>query len=140
MVTSFCRKTVFSILFLFSFAAGTICGVLLFRIMLPFGQAWIVDYCVSLRDSRSGPLIFRLLLLVRPFLVVFAAGLLPFRRRLIPILIALRGCLLAYTCAAFYFCQVVFTAYLLRNLLCLPLYYLFCALCLHLPVADHEID
>lgn len=137
MTTLFCKKTVFSILFLISFAVGTICGVLLFRLMLPRGQDWILDYCVSLRHSMSVPPIFQVLLLVRPFLIVFAAGLLPFRRKLIPALIALRGCLLAYTCSAFYSCDVVFTAYLLRNLLCLPLYYSFCAFCLRLPVADH---
>lgn len=127
MTALFCKKSVFSILFLFFFIGGTICGVLLLRAVFFLRPDWLSQYCTALITTEPAGVLRHLLFLVYPLLCVIAVGLTPLRRHIIPVLIALRGCLLAYSCSAFYVCGISWFAFLMRQLLLLPLFYLLCA-------------
>ena len=121
---SFCKKSVFSVLFLVSFLLGTICGILLFRSVFVLHPGWIVDYgtALSMGTSRGG--ISCLFFSVMPFLVLFLLGMFSAGYRLIPALISVRGCLLCYYMSCCHVSGSVFGAVLCRNLFLLPLFYL----------------
>lgn len=138
MKNYFCKNSVFSILFFAFFSIGTICGVLLFRLVLMQKPEWITDYCKALRRSDPGFGFRQLLFFAWPFLSVVAVGLTPLGKRCIPALIALRGCLLAYTCAGFYISGISYSGFFLRNIPLISLYFLLCAFFYHLSLSGRS--
>ena len=136
MTGLFCKKSVFSILFLVFFIGGTICGVLLLRVVFLMRPDWLDQYCAVIYHAEPSDRLRHLLFLAYPLLSVVAAGLTPFKLRIIPILILLRGCLLAYSCSAFYVCGLSCFGFLIPQLFILPLFYLLCAFfCCRSPAA-----
>ncbi len=121
---SFCKNSVFSILFLVSFLLGTICGVLLFRAVYVLHPGWIEDYGSALVQAASHAGLSRFLFALMPFLVLFLFGVFSEGYRLVPVLIAARGCFLCYYLSC---CQVSGSGggpVLFRNLILLPVFYL----------------
>ena len=127
MAHNFCKKSVFCILFLFFFAIGTICGVFLCQMVLIAAPDWMFCYCAALAKSDTAGGVRRFFFLLWPFLAVFAVGLTPMRRKLIPIAVALRGCLLAYCCTALYMSGSLSFFFIVLNALLMPIYFILCA-------------
>ena len=90
-----CKNTVFGIVFFLFFFLGAICGVFLFRCLQRSDSAWLAAYCAALSGAGNLSGGALLLLLLRPVAVVLAVGMFPFGHRLLPLLIFLRGCLMA---------------------------------------------
>ena len=126
MIFTFCKKSVFSVIFLVFFLIGTICGIFLFRALYYSNAKWLIEYCRALECMYVPGMLYQLLFLLLPFLCVFAAGLTSFCRKLIPGLVAARGMVFSYFICAIitvdFDCRTVF----LRNLILLPLFYVFC--------------
>lgn len=123
---SFCKKSVFCILFLLFFALGTICGVLFLRCLLTEDVTWLRSYCAELDHSNRSGVLLTLWFLLLPFLGAFAVGLTPFKDKLFPALFFLRGCFCVYAVGAFYTLGIPLTGILLRNLVLLPIFYAVC--------------
>lgn len=118
-----CRNSVFCIFFLVLFLAGTICGVLLFRLAADRSANWLLAYGRKLqRDGLYlawGPW-------VRPLLAAGVLGLVPWGRRVLPWLILLRGLLTAYGVCVAYGCGLSLAPAALRGLILGPAYFLVC--------------
>ena len=121
-----CKNAVFSIVFFLFFIFGAICGALLFRMISQKSGTWIADYCLAL--SGAGPLSTGafLFVLLRPVLLVLVAGMIPGGHRTLPILIFLRGCLMAYSASACFVTGVSPAFVIFRGVILLPLFYFFC--------------
>ena len=119
-----CKNAVFSIVFLFFFFLGTICGIFLFRCIAQSQSLWLRDYCTALSGAFSGP--GAVAALLRPLLVVLAVGMFPFGHRLLPLIIFFRGCLMAYCFSACFAAGLSPELPMLRGVLLLPLFYFFC--------------
>lgn len=122
----FCKKSVFSVLFLIFFLLGTICGIFLLRCILLSDNSWLSAYCSLLQRSPSGHPLMVLWFYVLPFLGVLVTAILPGGARLVYLLAFFRGCFLAYTFGAFYFLGISFRPVLLRSMLTLPMFFALC--------------
>lgn len=124
MQFSFCKKSVFSILFLLSFLFGTICGVLLFRFLYVLHDGWLEQYGELLVYRSSGfgfSFVFTSFL---PFMALFLLGIIPEGYQIVPVLIAIRGCLLSYFLSFCQICGASSGIMFYRNLVLLPIFYL----------------
>lgn len=91
-----CRNSVFCTLFLVCFLVGTICGILLFRWLSNDKGAWVLRYGASLLTSERIHFASLLLSIFRPALLAFLAGVVSFGYRAVPVLVFVRGALMAY--------------------------------------------
>jgi len=126
MAFSKCRKSLFCILFLFFFSLGTICGVLSFRYLAELCSGWMYLYCGSLHPLRNGlflPFVFSWL---RPLLLAFLMRMVPWGKRVLPVLIFSRGFLTAYSAAACFSCGQPPVWVIVRGMTLLPLFYALC--------------
>ena len=123
MQFSFCKKSVFSVLFLLSFLLGTICGVLLFRCVYVYHSDWIVDYGSALFIRIDRISISCLAFALIPFVSLFLLSIFPEGYRVLPVLIAVRGCLLCYFLCLCHVGGISYGAVFCRNLFLLPLFY-----------------
>ena len=114
-----CKNSVFCMLFLVSFAFGTICGVLLFRLLADCENDWILVYGRSLPASYG-------LGWLRPLLLAALLGLVGWGRLMIPVLIFCRGLLMAYLVSVLHSCSLGLGSALFRGLIMLPLFFLIC--------------
>ena len=121
----FCKKSVFSILFLISFLLGTTCGVLLFRYIHVAHRLWISDYGLLLASVSSAGILLRLLFVLVPFFALYLLGLFSEGFRMVPFLIAVRGCILAYYFSCCYVSGISVRSVIIKNIVLLPLYYYF---------------
>lgn len=117
-----CRNSVFCVIFCFWFFLGTICGILLFRILTSDRGNWIEAYCSALYDEQTVGLWSLILCWFRPLVLVGLLGLVPWGFRVLPVLIFLRGALIAYASAAWYFSGLDPVWIVVRGLTLLPLY------------------
>lgn len=126
MRLSFCKNSVFCVLFYVSFFLGTICGVLFLRCMLVNNYLWLSAYCHELQ--RTAPNSFLLLgwFQLLPFLAAVLIYFLPHKDKLFPALIFLRGCISAYTVGAYYMLDVPLADILLYSLLLFPAFFAVC--------------
>jgi len=116
-----CRISVFCILYLVLFLLGTICGVLLFRLLCSRQDGWILAYSrVLSEETLPGSRLFSWL---RPLIVVVLLGLVPWGKRFIPVLIVLRGLLMAYFVSALFACGQPMGPAVLRGATMLPLFF-----------------
>ena len=122
---SFCKNSVFCILFLLFFSLGTICGVLLLHCVLRSDSQWVRAYCTALASQGGRGAFLNLWFLLLPFLAAFAIMLLPGGDKLLPVLFFLRGCVCTYSIGACLALQIPLTGILLRNLFLLPAFYAF---------------
>ena len=116
-----CRISVFCTLFLVLFLLGTICGVLLFRLLCSDQDRWILTYSRIL--SAGGLPGSRLFSWVRPLIVAVLPGLVPWGKRVIPVLVLLRGLLMAYLASALFACGLPLGGVVLRGATMLPLFF-----------------
>ena len=121
-----CKNTVFGIVFFLFFFLGAICGVFLFRCLQRSDSAWLAAYCAALSGAGNLSGGALLLLLLRPVAVVLAVGMFPFGHRLLPLLIFLRGCLMAYSFSACFISGLSPEFVVFRGFILLPLFYFFC--------------
>lgn len=121
-----CKNAVFSALFFLFFSLGTICGAFLLQMISQEDGGWIRAYCTALSQAEALSPWAALFVLVRPILLVLAAGMVPGGYRLLPVLIFLRGCLTAYAAAACFVTGMSPAFVILRGLLLLPFFYFFC--------------
>ena len=102
MVFSKCRNSVFCVFLLLCFLAGTICGVLCFRIFLSSDPAWLSGYITQVfRADLFGFLGFFFSRL-RPFLVLSLLCTFPYRNKLILTSVFFRGCMGSYLFSALF--------------------------------------
>lgn len=97
-----CKISVFCGFLLLCFSAGTICGVLCFRILFRSCGYWVAGYYA--RFSQSGLSAFLQLFFsrLRPFLIVTLVSVWSARSRFILVLAFLRGSSISYLlCTAF---------------------------------------
>ena len=123
---SFCKKSLFSIQFLFFFFCGTISGVLLLRCLLHADGFWLAAYCADLQKVAPKSFWMFLWFLLLPFLCAIAIGFSPYKKKLFPILFFLRGCVYAYTVGAYYSAGVSLFGILLRSMLFIPVFFTLC--------------
>ena len=121
-----CRKSVFCILFLLFFFLGTICGILLFRCLAGSASEWVKAYCQVLVQQQNHGVFWLFVTWCRPMLLAGLTGLVPWGDRVLPVLIAGRGLLMAYAAAALYACGQPVMWLVFRGLALLPLFYLVC--------------
>ncbi len=121
---SFCKNSVFSILFLVSFLSGTICGVLLFRAVYVLHPVWITEYGRTLVECASILGFSNMFFVLMPFFLLLLLGMFSLGYRLIPIFVACRGCLLSYFLSCCFVSGIGGGVILRRNLVLLPLLYL----------------
>ena len=123
---SFCKKSVFSILFLLSFVAGTICGNLMVRVAVLADPEWISRYSNELILSVPSSILLQILFCAIPFLAAVGIGALPFGSKLLLFLIGLRAYFLSYFLSVCYLTGIPVFLYLFRCICLLPLFYLLC--------------
>lgn len=123
---SFCKNSVFCVQFFTFFFLGTICGILLLRVMLISDCAWLREYCACLRIARFGNRILMIWFLFLPLLAAVGLYFIPHRNNLFPILFFVRGCLLSYAVGATYTQGLPLGDILFCNLLMLPLFFALC--------------
>ncbi len=123
---SFCKKSLFSILFLVFFFLGTICGILLLRFILICDNSWMTAYCLTLESSGPSRGLMSLWFHLWPFLSALAIYFLPHKDKLFLVLFFLRGCICAYTIGAYYAMGVPLMDVVLKNLLIFPVFFAFC--------------
>jgi len=126
MTNAKCKKSVFCILFLFFFVIGTICGSVLFSVILHSNYGWLCDYCASLDYVTAKDLSSLLLFYARPLLFVFLFGVLFPGSKWILFFVAIRGCLCSYLFAAMYYSGCFMTGILMRQFVLLPAFYFIC--------------
>lgn len=126
MLFSFCKKSVFSILFLLFIFLGTICGVLLFRCIFVARPGWISDYCVSLGISSFTASVQQFVVLSVPFFLVWIAGMTAYAHRAILVIILLRGCLLSYYLCALYSADAAVFPHIIRSFPALLFFFIIC--------------
>lgn len=126
MVRLKCKNSVFCILFLFYFFLGTICGIFLFRKLQGAHCAWITAYCTALTQMNPPDLLKQLFFICKPLAIALVLGICPSGYRLIPILIAVRGCIMAYIAAFYAVSGLPPAALVFRWLLFLPVFYYLC--------------
>ena len=123
---SFCKNSVFCVLFLLFFLMGTICGVFLLRCLIVADRQWLAFYCCELDRLMPTSLFLRIWFQLIPFLVALVIRLSSCQDKLYPVLFFIRGCLITYSIGALLINDVVVTRVLLRNVLMLPAFYAFC--------------
>ena len=122
-----CRNSVFGILFLLWFFFGTICGVLLFRLS-GMSSRWVRAYCAAL-EAEQARLLPAVCTWIRPLLAVPVLALVPWGIRVMPWLIAWRGCVMAFSASACYVGGGAVWPLVLRGFFLLLFYYGVCCLC-----------
>ncbi len=128
MASSKCKKSVFCILFLFWFLTGTICGFILFQCLQNAQGPWVGAYCAALVGTAGSDLASYLFAAIRPLLLAGLLCLLPWGRRLVPLLTAARGCLVAYYMAFFFAASLSPLTMALREAVTMPLFFCLCRL------------
>lgn len=123
-----CKKSVFCILFLIWFLIGTICGFFLFRCLQKAHGGWAAAYCAALTGTDGQSLLSFLFFACRPLLLAGLLCLLPWGRRLVPVLTAARGCLMAYYMAFFFAASLSPLSMALREAVILPPFFCLCRL------------
>ena len=121
---SFCKNSVFSILFLVFFLLGTICGIILFRAVYSAHPVWIRLYGVLLYNSSSLHHVSRCIFPLIPLFIMVLIGFAKGAYRFVPFLIMLRGCLLSYYLSFSFVCSLDSGYLLIFNFILLPLFYL----------------
>ena len=116
-----CRISVFCILFLVLFLFGTICGVLLFRLLSSRQGEWVLAYGQVLAGEALPE--SRVFSWLRPLAVVLLMGIVPWGRRFVPVLIVLRGLLMAYFVSMRFACGQSLEPAVLRGAAMLPLFF-----------------
>ena len=91
-----CKNSVFCVFFLLCFFVGTICGTLIFRIIFNLHGAWVGAYYADLYRDGENSFFCLFASCLRPLVSALLLGSLSYRKRLIPALIALRGCGISY--------------------------------------------
>ena len=126
MLFSFCKKSVFSILFLLLFFLGTICGILLFRFIFIVCPEWIRAYG-SVIEMSADPFSFQSILIAAvPFLLIFFSGFCTWGQKLIYAVIFLRACFLSYYSSVIFCAAVSQRQFLIYRFLLLLAFYFFC--------------
>lgn len=115
-----CRNSVFCMVFLFLFAIGTICGVLLFRLLADCENDWVLAY------GRALPSGYGFGSWLRPLVVALALGLVDWGGRWIFALVFCRGLLMAYSVSVLHSCGLGLLPALIRGSILIPVFFLIC--------------
>ena len=91
-----CKNSVFCGYLLICFSAGTICGVLCFRVLLRSSRDWITSYYTGVALSCFTDLFPLFVSRLRPFLILIFLSAISFRKRFIPFFVFIRGCTVSY--------------------------------------------
>ena len=107
-----CKNSVFCAFLLLCFFAGTICGVLGFRMLLASQNAWTSDYIINCMDGGMSCYVPMFFSRLRPFLILTLVSVFSFRNRIIPLLVLFRGVSVSYLFSAAFCagCPVLLTA------------------------------
>lgn len=95
-----CKISVFCGFLLLCFSAGTICGVLCFRVLFRSCGDWIAGYYIGLFDLCNPTFLHLFFSRLRPFLIITLVSVWSVRNRFIPVLIFLRGAAVSYLVSA----------------------------------------
>lgn len=121
-----CRNSVFCVLFFGMFAFGTICGVLLLRILAVSDAAWLRAYCAAVAPASRQVSFGALLLWGVPLLLVWLVGWATSSRRALLAMIVFRGLATAFSFSAFWLAGVGAFPLFPGELVRLTLYFLIC--------------
>ena len=124
-----CKNSVFCVFFLLCFFVGTICGALLFRIFVRLHRVWIEVYCAELFSNEKASYLQLLLSGVRPILLIPIISCFTFGKRIIPFLIMLRGCGVAYLLSAAFCAQCGMFPLILWQFFLLVSFFCVCRVC-----------
>lgn len=95
-----CKISVFCGFLLLCFSAGTICGVLCFRVLFRSCGNWIAGYYIGFAHSGAPAFLHLFFSRLRPFLIISLVSVWSARNRLIPVLVFLRGSAVSYLLSA----------------------------------------
>ena len=121
-----CKKSVFCICFLFFFAVGTICGSLLFSLLLQQQSGWIKLYCTELMLQRTAAPVSFILFFCCPLAAVWSLGLVSFGRKLMFPYTLFRGVVCSYLFAACHTAGLPLMAAVIYHFLQLALFFTVC--------------
>lgn len=121
-----CKNSVFCVLFFGIFVFGTICGVLLLRILAVSDAAWLRAYCTAVAPASRQASFGTFLLWSVPLLLVWLVGWVTSCRRVLLAMIVFRGLATAFSFSAFWLADVGVFALLPGELVRLTLYFLIC--------------
>lgn len=126
ILISFCKKSVFSILFLLSFAFGTICGNLFIRASVRPEAEWIISYCEVINHSLTFDFFVLLFHSSIPFLMAAIVGVARLPLPVLFFVVGMRGCFLTYYFAICYLSGVSTFWYCIRSTILVSLFYILC--------------
>lgn len=121
-----CRNSVFCVLFFGTFAFGTICGILLLRILTVSDAAWLRAYCTAVAPVSRQASFGALLLWSVPLLLVWLVGWATSCRRVLMAMIVFRGLATAFSFSTFWLAGLGVFPLLPGELVRLTLYFLIC--------------
>lgn len=120
---SFCKNSVFCVIYFFLFFIGTICGVVLLRYALRSDIRWLNSYCLALRSAEPASIWLAAWFRFLPIMVLIAIYFLPHRNKLISLFILFQSCLCTYTVGMCFILDQPQFDVLVRNCLFFPVLY-----------------